>query len=66
MRLLCILGIASLSLFGVSGLSVEGEPDVNAPLVQQHIRDREKMIKLEKTHRQGPFPRYVYLYIHEI
>lgn len=34
------------------------------PLVQQHIQDQEKMINLEKTHRQGSFPRYVYFHIH--
>lgn len=56
MHLLSILGIATLSLSGVStALAIEGEPNVNAPLVQQHLRDREKLIALEKTHRQGSF-----------
>jgi adenosine deaminase/adenosine deaminase CECR1 len=54
MHLLSILGIAALSLSGFStALAIEGEPNVNGTLVQQHLRDREKLIALEKTHRQG-------------
>lgn len=54
MRLLNILGVATLSLSGFSyALQVSGEPDVNDTLVKQHLLDRENMIKLEKTHRQG-------------
>lgn len=54
MRLLSIIGVATLSLSSFSAaVSIEGEPDVNAPLVQQHLKDREKLITLEKTHRQG-------------
>ncbi|OQE72397.1 hypothetical protein PENNAL_c0097G10735 [Penicillium nalgiovense] len=53
MHLLSILGIAALSLSGFStALAIEGEPNVNGTLVQQHLRDREKLIALEKTHRQ--------------
>ncbi|CAI7587475.1 unnamed protein product [Penicillium bialowiezense] len=53
MRLLSILGAASLSILGVSGqLETSGEPNVNSSLVQQHLKDREKLIALEKTHRQ--------------
>ena len=52
MRLLSILGVATLSL-GASAALVEGEPDVNNTLVQKHLRDRQKLINLEKTHRQG-------------
>ncbi|KAJ5783219.1 hypothetical protein N7457_004993 [Penicillium paradoxum] len=56
MRLLSIFGIATLSLSGIStALIIEGEPDVNASLVQQHLRNREKLIALEKTHRQDHF-----------
>lgn len=56
MRLLSILGAASLSILGVSGqLETSGEPNVNSSLVQQHLKDREKLIALEKTHRQGLF-----------
>ncbi|ODM21215.1 hypothetical protein SI65_04268 [Aspergillus cristatus] len=51
MRLLSILGVATLSLSASAAL-VEGEPDVNSTLVQQHLRDRQKLITLEKTHRQ--------------
>lgn len=54
MRLLSILGVATLSLSASAAL-VEGEPDVNSTLVQQHLRDRQKLITLEKTHRQGWF-----------
>jgi adenosine deaminase CECR1 len=54
MHLLSILGIVTLSLSGFStALAIEGEPNVNGTLVQQHLRDREKLIALEKTHRQG-------------
>lgn len=54
MRLFSLIGVAILSLSSFSAaLSVEGEPDPNAPLVQQHLKDREKLITLEKTHRQG-------------
>lgn len=54
MRLLNIFGAASLSLSGFSAaLQVSGEPDVNDTLVKQHLLDRDNMIKLEKTHRQG-------------
>ncbi|KOS46175.1 hypothetical protein ACN38_g2844 [Penicillium nordicum] len=53
MRLLSILGIASLSISGVSAaLAIEGEPNVNDTLVLQHLKDRQKLIALEKTHRQ--------------
>ncbi|KAJ5301247.1 hypothetical protein N7508_006110 [Penicillium antarcticum] len=53
MHLPSILGIATLSLSGIStALAIEGEPNINAPLVQQHLRNREKLIALEKTHRQ--------------
>ncbi|KAJ6115339.1 hypothetical protein N7486_001117 [Penicillium sp. IBT 16267x] len=53
MRLLSIFGIATLSLSGLStALTVQGEPDINDPLVLEHLRDREKLITLEKTHRQ--------------
>ncbi|KAK4868629.1 hypothetical protein LT330_006831 [Penicillium expansum] len=53
MRLLSVLGLATLSISGVSaGLAIEGEPNVNATLVKQHLRDRAKLIALEKTHRQ--------------
>ncbi|KAJ5284794.1 hypothetical protein N7524_000100 [Penicillium chrysogenum] len=53
MHLLSILGIVTLSLSGFStALAIEGEPNVNGTLVQQHLRDREKLIALEKTHRQ--------------
>lgn len=56
MRLLSVLGLATLSISGVSaGLAIEGEPNVNATLVKQHLRDRAKLIALEKTHRQGLF-----------
>lgn len=56
MRLLSILGIATLSLSSVSALTIDSEPDVNSTLVQEHLKDRQKLITLEKTHRQGPFP----------
>lgn len=53
MRLLSIFGVAILSLSGLStALTVQGDPDVNDPLVLEHLRDREKLITLEKTHRQ--------------
>ncbi|KAJ5633286.1 hypothetical protein N7490_009625 [Penicillium lividum] len=53
MQILRILGIATLTLSGFSAaLTVQGEPDVNDPLVLEHLRDREKLITLEKTHRQ--------------
>jgi len=55
MRLLSILGVATLSLSASAAL-VEGEPDINSTLVQQHLRDRQKLITLEKTHRQGQIP----------
>lgn len=56
MRLLSILGIASLSISGVSAaLAIQGEPNVNDTLVLQHLKDRQKLIALEKTHRQGSF-----------
>lgn len=56
MRLLSVLGAASLSILGVSGaLVIDSEPDVNSTLVQQHLINREKLIDLEKTHRQGGF-----------
>ncbi|KAJ5335968.1 Adenosine/AMP deaminase [Penicillium brevicompactum] len=53
MRLLSVLGAASLSILGVSGaLVIDSDPDVNSTLVQQHLINREKLIDLEKTHRQ--------------
>ncbi|CAG8128225.1 unnamed protein product [Penicillium olsonii] len=53
MRLLSILGVAAVSISGASAaLAVEGEPDVNSTLVQEHLKNREKLIALEKTHRQ--------------
>ncbi|KAJ5537663.1 hypothetical protein N7494_007142 [Penicillium frequentans] len=53
MRLFSIFGVAILSLSGLStALTVQGDPDVNDPLVLEHLRDREKLITLEKTHRQ--------------
>ena len=56
MRLLSILGVAAVSISGASAaLAVEGEPDVNSTLVQEHLKNREKLIALEKTHRQGSF-----------
>lgn len=56
MHLFSIIGIVTLSLSGFStALAIEGGPNVNDTLVQQHLRDREKMIALEKTHRQGLF-----------
>ena len=60
MRLLSILGIASLSISGVSAaLVIEGEPNVNDTLVLQHLKDRQKLIALEKTHRQGSFQTFL-------
>lgn len=56
MRPLSIFGIVIFSLSGLSAaLTVQGDPDVNDPLVLEHLRDREKLITLEKTHRQGLF-----------
>ncbi|KAJ5548382.1 hypothetical protein N7513_005616 [Penicillium frequentans] len=53
MRLFSIFGVAIFSLSGLStALTVQGDPDVNDPLVLEHLRDREKLITLEKTHRQ--------------
>lgn len=57
MRLLPLIGVAALSFSSVStALDIEGNPDPHSTLVQQHVRNREKLITLEKTHRQGTFP----------
>lgn len=62
MRLLSILGIASLSISGVSAaLVIQGEPNVNDTLVLQHLKDRQKLIALEKTHRQGSFQTFFFI-----
>lgn len=54
MRLLPLFGVAALSLWSVSGaLDIQGEPDAHSTLVKQHAINREKMMTLEKTHRQG-------------
>lgn len=59
MHLLSILKVATLSLVGISSaLTALGDPDVNDPLVLEHLRDRENLITLEKTHRQGQFRLY--------
>ncbi|CAG8112195.1 unnamed protein product [Penicillium salamii] len=53
MRLLSIIGVATLSISGVAAtLAIDGEPNVNSTLVQEHLKNREKLIALEKTHRQ--------------
>ncbi|KAJ5640101.1 uncharacterized protein N7484_007963 [Penicillium longicatenatum] len=53
MRLLSIFAVVTLSLSGLStALIVQGDPEINDPLVLEHLRDREKLITLEKTHRQ--------------
>jgi adenosine deaminase/adenosine deaminase CECR1 len=60
MRLLSIFAVVTLSLSGLStALIVQGEPEINDPLVLEHLRDREKLITLEKTHRQGSFQRLI-------
>lgn len=54
MRLLPLLGAVALSFSSVSeALDIQGEPDVHSELVKQHTIQREKLITLEKTHRQG-------------
>lgn len=57
MRLLSLIGVAALSFSSVSAaLDIEGNPDPHSTLVEQHVHNREKLITLEKTHRQGTFP----------
>ncbi|KAJ5949887.1 hypothetical protein N7454_001471 [Penicillium verhagenii] len=53
MHLSSTLAIAALSLLGLASAStVQGAPDVNDPRVIEHLQNREKLITLEKTHRQ--------------
>ncbi|KAJ5931025.1 hypothetical protein N7466_006518 [Penicillium verhagenii] len=53
MHLTSTLVIAALSLSGfASALTVQGAPDVTDPRVIEHLQNREKLITLEKTHRQ--------------